>query len=186
MAAIPKREPGETEATFQRRLNDWANEVLGRDFSRSVGNGFFSNTFCDPPYSTRPAPSGGLPGRAPEYLRKLRDLTGLSEKEALQWGLGAARQAAEFCAGGGTVVFRSSDGTERTLKVPLPVAPWAAKLGLLRSHGLTEADINAAYRRKAREVHPDVNGGDQTKMVELNAARDEALDDVRQANRRTV
>lgn len=37
------------------------------------------------------------------------------------------------------------------------------------------AEINAAYRRLARNAHPDHRGGSDTAMARLNAARDAAL-----------
>lgn len=39
----------------------------------------------------------------------------------------------------------------------------------------TEAEIQAAYRKRAAEVHPDRPGGSAAAMAEVNAARDEAL-----------
>lgn len=39
----------------------------------------------------------------------------------------------------------------------------------------SEADIQAAYRKRAAEVHPDRPGGSAAAMAEANAARDEAL-----------
>lgn len=39
----------------------------------------------------------------------------------------------------------------------------------------TEAEIQAAYRRRAAEVHPDRPGGSAAAMAEVNSARDEAL-----------
>lgn len=39
----------------------------------------------------------------------------------------------------------------------------------------TESAIKTIYRLCASDLHPDRNGGDATKMAELNVARDEAL-----------
>lgn len=39
----------------------------------------------------------------------------------------------------------------------------------------TEAEIQAAYRKRAAEVHPDRPGGSAVAMAELNGARDAAL-----------
>lgn len=62
---------------------------------------------------------------------------------------------------------------------PAPVRggrQWRGVLGL--GHGpVTRAQVEAAYRRLARERHPDL-GGSNAAMVELNAARDAALKEV--------
>jgi hypothetical protein len=36
--------------------------------------------------------------------------------------------------------------------------------------GATSTEVREAFRRRAREVHPDTSGGDDAAMVELNAA----------------
>ncbi len=42
--------------------------------------------------------------------------------------------------------------------------------------GATRAEVQRAFRAKAREVHPDVSGGDTTDaMAALSAARDDLL-----------
>jgi hypothetical protein len=42
--------------------------------------------------------------------------------------------------------------------------------------GATRAEIQRAFRTKARELHPDVSGGDTTDaMAALSAARDDLL-----------
>ncbi|MCF1502151.1 J domain-containing protein [Afifella sp. H1R] len=52
-------------------------------------------------------------------------------------------------------------------------AKWWRILGV--KEDATEAEIKAAYRHKAAELHPDRPGGSETAMAELNRARDEAL-----------
>ena len=49
---------------------------------------------------------------------------------------------------------------------------WTEVLGL--NQGAGKAEINAAYRDKARAAHPD-HGGSDAAMSRLNAARDAAL-----------
>jgi hypothetical protein len=39
-------------------------------------------------------------------------------------------------------------------------------------------DIEAAYRRQAKDAHPDRPGGSHDRMSELNAARDEAIGEI--------
>ncbi|OJW23080.1 MAG: hypothetical protein BGO49_28530 [Planctomycetales bacterium 71-10] len=51
--------------------------------------------------------------------------------------------------------------------LPAPKSPWEV-LGI--APGATEAEIDAAYRAKAKSVHPD-NGGSAEAMQELNEAR---------------
>jgi hypothetical protein len=54
-----------------------------------------------------------------------------------------------------------------------PFDPYAT-LGL--SPGADRAEIGRAYRRRARQLHPDATGTDTTSaMAGLNRARDEAL-----------
>lgn len=55
--------------------------------------------------------------------------------------------------------------------LPYPKSCWDV-LGV-KPHASRD-DINAAYRAKARDAHPDT-GGSQAAMSELNRARDEAL-----------
>lgn len=43
----------------------------------------------------------------------------------------------------------------------------------------TEAEIRSAWRKRAEEVHPDRAGGSSAAMAEVNAARDEALREIK-------
>lgn len=54
---------------------------------------------------------------------------------------------------------------------------WSEILGLNRDF-VTAADVDAAYRRKAKDAHPDRPGGSHDKMSQLNAARDAALKEI--------
>ena len=58
------------------------------------------------------------------------------------------------------------------LPAPNAVRPWWEVLGVDRD--ATRAEIEAAYRERARTAHPDA-GGLQAAMSELNQARDAAL-----------
>ena len=61
-----------------------------------------------------------------------------------------------------------------------PGDPYAV-LGL--APGATAADVQRAYRRRARLLHPDVAGeGGTSRMAELNLARDAVLAQLRPAN----
>jgi hypothetical protein len=44
----------------------------------------------------------------------------------------------------------------------------ATLTGMFREIGVSDPDIATAYKRAARKLHPDVNGGDGSKMSELN------------------
>lgn len=61
------------------------------------------------------------------------------------------------------------------LALPAPAAkrPWWAVLSV--SQGATRGEIEAAFRRLARERHPD-RGGTDAGMAELNAARSSGLE----------
>lgn len=73
--------------------------------------------------------------------------------------------------GGGIMMEKAFAGFE-ALPAPGQRPPWWTVLGVEES--ASRSDVDAAYRRKARERHPDAGGSD-TLMAELNAARDEAL-----------
>ena len=65
-----------------------------------------------------------------------------------------------------------------------PFDPYTT-LGL--SPGADRAEIRRAYRRRARQLHPDATGTDTTAaMAGLNRARDEALARAAPASRRTT
>ncbi|MDP3328734.1 J domain-containing protein [Parvibaculum sp.] len=52
---------------------------------------------------------------------------------------------------------------------------WKEVLGVGQDGRVTRADIDAAYRRLAKERHPDKPGGSEASMAELNAAHVVAL-----------
>lgn len=56
--------------------------------------------------------------------------------------------------------------------------PWRDVLGFRASATVNEAMVSARYRSLAAEHHPD-RGGDPAKMAEVNAARDEALKELK-------
>ncbi len=59
------------------------------------------------------------------------------------------------------------------LPAPTGTQAWWQVLGVPQTAG--RGEIDAAYRRAAKECHPDVVGGSVNKMSALNAARDEGL-----------
>lgn len=72
--------------------------------------------------------------------------------------------------GGGVMMERAFEGFAA---LPSPnSAPWWQVLQVQAS--ATKAEIEAAFRRLARERHPD-HGGSDAMMAELNRARDQAL-----------
>jgi hypothetical protein len=55
---------------------------------------------------------------------------------------------------------------------------WREILGIQHNGPVDRAAVEALYRNRARERHPDMPGGSTAAMAELNAARDEALREV--------
>lgn len=66
------------------------------------------------------------------------------------------------------------------LPSPTHERPWRQVLELHREPRITREMIEISFRRLARERHPDTGGSDRM-MAELNAARDAALREVRNA-----
>lgn len=56
--------------------------------------------------------------------------------------------------------------------------PWRNVLGIAVDVRCTAATIQAAYRHKAKELHPDQPGGSHEGMAQLNEARDQAMREV--------
>lgn len=84
--------------------------------------------------------------------------------------------------GGAAILDRAFTGFTA---LPAPIVagmkrPWREVLEFFDSpRDLNSEDVQARYRRLAAQHHPD-RGGSDAKMAELNAARDEALKEVRQ------
>lgn len=55
---------------------------------------------------------------------------------------------------------------------------WRATLGFGPDQVVTRADVERAFKERARTAHPDVAGGSHEAMAALNAARDGALEEV--------
>lgn len=73
---------------------------------------------------------------------------------------------------GGLHIVRQTFKGFVALPAPEGKRGWRDVLGL--SGPVSAADINVAYREKAKKAHPD-HGGSREAMAELNAARNEAL-----------
>lgn len=76
--------------------------------------------------------------------------------------------------GGDLMVERAFSGF---LALPAPggVPHWSEVLGFEPSDTLDAAHIEARFRELARKRHPDIEGGSEERMAELNGARDAAL-----------
>lgn len=81
--------------------------------------------------------------------------------------------------GGGTMMERAFAGFEA---LPPPAANSAPPrrscwdvLGITRPDLADAYTISKSYRNRAKDAHPDADGGSEGAMQELNAARDEAL-----------
>jgi len=88
--------------------------------------------------------------------------------------------------GGAVMVERAFTGFA-ALPAPMAMGPtcWQI-LGIDPDSTWNEGDtveiktlvIEGVFREKAKQLHPDLQGGDTSKMAQLNAARDEALREV--------
>ena len=56
--------------------------------------------------------------------------------------------------------------------------PWRAVLGFKPDAPVTMADVDIHFRNRAKEAHPDVPGGSHERMALLNAARDQAIQEI--------
>jgi DnaJ domain len=88
---------------------------------------------------------------------------------SLGLALEAMRQLARH--GGGVMMERAFAGFEA---LPRPPSCWDV-LGV--EEGASRADIERAFRDRAKKVHPDAGGNDNA-MAELNAARNQALKEI--------
>lgn len=79
---------------------------------------------------------------------------------------------------GGLEIVRASFKGFRALPSPKDKRSWRDVLEMTAAHNATKADVEASYRRLAKERHPDKVGGSEKMMSELNAARAEALKEV--------
>ncbi len=80
--------------------------------------------------------------------------------------------------GGAAMVERAFTGFT-ALPAPMAMGPtcWQV-LGLEAPdhyEAIIEVQIERVFRELAKQLHPDLDGGDTVKMAQLNAARDEAL-----------
>lgn len=78
--------------------------------------------------------------------------------------------------GGGTMMERAFAGFA-ALPAPGAEKPWREVFGVKSGAKLGRQEIEAIYRSKAFQRHPD-RGGSDTLMAELNAAREAALREV--------
>ncbi len=88
---------------------------------------------------------------------------------SLGLALEAMRQLARH--GGGVMMERAFAGF---VALPRPPSCWDV-LGV--EEGASRADIERAFRDRAKKTHPDAGGSDNA-MAELNAARDQALKEI--------
>lgn len=63
--------------------------------------------------------------------------------------------------------------------LPARGTTWRTTLGFAPDQAVDVDAVQEAYRRRARELHPDVPGGSHDAMASLNQARDEALAEAR-------
>jgi hypothetical protein len=87
-----------------------------------------------------------------------------------RWGVGTVEQA--FA---GFKALPPPSGLPTTTTTTTTGRTWRDVLGFAAAAQPHPAVIEDAHLRRARLVHPDVDGGDHDAMAELNAARDRAL-----------
>ena len=63
---------------------------------------------------------------------------------------------------------------------------WWTVLGFDSPQGLTEKKVEKAFKKLAKDLHPDTEEGDHERMVQLNAARKAALDYVERSQPRDI
>lgn len=63
---------------------------------------------------------------------------------------------------------------------------WWTVLGFDSPQGLTETKVEKAFKKLAKNLHPDTEEGDHERMVQLNAARKAALDYVERSKPRDI
>lgn len=80
---------------------------------------------------------------------------------------------------GGLHIVRATFMGFQALPAPNSSCSWREILEIVTSGPITEANIEAAYRRLAKKHHPDLPEGSGSVMTELNNARDQALKEVR-------
>ena len=62
--------------------------------------------------------------------------------------------------------------------LPAKGSTWRTTLGFAHDQVVTLEDVDEAFKRRAREVHPDVAGGSHDAMASLTAARAEAREEL--------
>jgi hypothetical protein len=82
---------------------------------------------------------------------------------------------------GGLHIVRATFTGFQALPAPDTKRSWREVLGVDGSFFTTDTEtINGLYRDRAKKLHPDVAGGSQNEMAELNRAREEALKEISQ------
>lgn len=124
------------------------------------------------PYANRAQPSDR--GVAVYFLRRGRQMVFACDRwSKIEDNMRAIEKTIEAVRG--IDRWGASEMLERAVQafeaLPAPQSCWSI-LGV--RPGATADEINAAYRRAAREAHPDA-GGSTDRMAEVNRARDEAL-----------
>lgn len=75
--------------------------------------------------------------------------------------------------GGGQMVDRAFTGFA-ALPAPDRVAPWREVFGLAPGQNVSSLGLQELFRQLAKQRHPDMQGGSESLMIELNRAMDDA------------
>lgn len=85
-----------------------------------------------------------------------------------------------------TEITEAEEDGKRSFSFVLDYKGWWRVLGFDSPQGLTETKVEKAFKKAAKELHPDTEEGDHERMVQLNAARKAALDYVERSKPRDI
>lgn len=79
---------------------------------------------------------------------------------------------------GGLHIARATFKGFQALPAPASKKPWRAVMGFSTFDGVSVAEVEARFKKLAKERHPDAPGGSHEAMTELSRAKEEALREI--------